>query len=137
MCATPERTLVANATLARRTVDTQLFLMAGALVFLTLFTLQDVAESYIQTELLKILHLRGDVLQPTTVDNFAHVKCGPTMRTLPLLIEPARYTNMTAKFRTVRTQMSVLQLLHTNEAPEEIINGRLVGKILGQQFNLL
>lgn len=129
MGAAPQRTLMADAALARPAVHAQLLVVHRALVVLggTGRLAGQAARFDVGADLLEALHLHGDLLQPATVDQLADVQRGPAVRTLaPLLGQPARDAQVAAQFRAVRTEVRFLQLLHANEAAEHIVQVLLV-----------
>lgn len=125
--ATPQRTLMTDATLARPAVHAQLLVMRRALI--AVVALVEAVRLDLRADLLQALHLGGDLLQPTAIDQLVDVQRGPTVRTLTSLLgQPARNAQVAAQFRAVRTEMGLLQLLHADEAAEHIVQVLCGGK---------
>ena len=106
-----------NTLLTRPTVDTQLFLVLLALVLLVRGDLQLLPGP----DLLQGVQLLSDLLYPPTVDQLVYVEAGPTVRTLrPLLRQPSSDAHVATQLGAMRTEMSVTELLHTDEATEDL-----------------
>ena len=71
--------------------------------------------------LLQCVQLLCHLLHPAAVDQFVKVEVGAAVWALrPLLCQPATDAEVAAQLGTVWTEVSILQLLHTDEAAEHL-----------------
>ena len=70
------------------------------------------------------------LFDPSAIDELVDVQGRPAMGTLrPLLREPASDAEVAAELGAVRAEVGVLQLLHADEAAEDVREG-LHGRVL-------
>ena len=125
MRASPKSALVTDALAASPAVN-------GELLRMTLATILGlpVGSRTRGPGLLQGVQLLGNLFHPTTIDELVDVERGPTMGALgPLLREPASDAEVAAELGAVRAEVGVLQLLHADEAAEDVREG-LHGRVL-------